>query len=143
VNRQLSQEGDETATLLLYAKWTDPILGCMAYFTRLRGAETGQDGEQESAEPLENDWVMHDAARNLNHYFGELADARVIYGLANSDQQEAILTELVMRNRVPVLAEGARRLAAFAEAQGLANSLVAQVARRLPIDQVWTVTPGA
>jgi hypothetical protein len=140
VNQQLSEQGDDTATLLLYAKWTDPILGCMAYFTRLRAADEGLLGDAQSSESLENDELMRQTAHNLNAFFGELPDSRVIYGLAHPDDQSDIYADLIARNQIPVLAEGARRLAAFAEAHGQSGTSIAQITRRVPIDQIWTFT---
>jgi hypothetical protein len=62
---------------LLKAKWTDPVLGCMAYYAwddamrrRLPAAE--------GAAPT----YSKATARNLLAYFGDLPDARVIGAMA-------------------------------------------------------------
>ena len=122
---------------LFYAKWTDPILGCMAYFSRLQASESGQlcGGKRDK-----NDSLMGAAAWNLHNFFGGLPDSRVVNGLSDQLARDDEFLELISENQVPVLAEGARRLAAYAELQGLHDSHIAQIARRIPVNQIWTLT---
>jgi hypothetical protein len=138
VNQRLSEQGYETATSLLYAKWTDPILGCMAYYTRRRADEMGPAPGQGEREMDENRALMQTTAHNLFHYFGELPDARVIYGLDQGQMGEDILADLIAGGEIPVLAESTRRLAGLAQ-----DRVLSRLARSIPIDQIWTLTSGA
>jgi hypothetical protein len=89
---------------LLYAKWTDPILGCMAYLALIDMAARGLPDRFGLANAREV------AARNLYHYFGDLPDARVIAAHAGVDGAPP-LGEALAPGEVPVLAQALRLVA--------------------------------
>ena len=87
---------------LLKAKWTDPVLGCMAYYAwddamrrRLPAAEGVAPTYSERT------------ARNLLAYFGDLPDARVIGALAELPEAPG-LEDALRPGEVPVLARSLR-----------------------------------
>jgi hypothetical protein len=115
---------------LLYAKWTDPVLSCMAYL----------DLKRDTAERVsERAWILQETARNLKRFFGELPDSRVIYAEEFPEQRGEVLAELIADNSVPLLAENARRLARFAEEHGVAALPIVDIARRIPVGQIWSI----
>jgi hypothetical protein len=127
---------DETKWLwrdLLYAKWSDPILSCMAYHAWRAASEHGDPNVRAEAT-----WLLPETARNLRRYFGNLADAQVVYATEFTDQRAQIMGLLIKEEAIPVLSVNARRLAEFAEEQGNPLATVARVSRKLLADQVWT-----
>jgi hypothetical protein len=87
---------------LLYAKWTDPILGCMAYLALAEASTT-------SDLPLNVDLGV--AARNLSRWFNDLVDARVIAAHANVPGAPP-LARALDSGETPVLSQALRLLAA-------------------------------
>jgi uncharacterized caspase-like protein len=112
---------------LLSAKWTDPILSCMA-FLGLRRLHPVMDPSFEST------WML-ETARNLNKYFSGLTDSKLIYGLAFPREQSLEFDRLLRFDRVPVLAESARILARYAAETGRENAVVASFARHMSVRQ--------
>jgi hypothetical protein len=129
--KKAAEAGSQTAPYLLYAKWMDPVLSCMAYFECLR--------QKEHEGPVDKNWLMDATARNLNRFFTELPDSRVIYGLWFPGEREPIFARLLENGEIPVLAASAQHLASYAEEQGKADAPVAEISRRIAPDQVWTV----
>jgi len=119
---------------LLHAKWTDPILSCMAYFG------WSQLAASDSEKKAEADWLLRDTARNLNLYFGEVPDSKVIYGLANPSIQAEIFNGLIRSRVMPVLAEGARILARYAINSDLREAPIVRLAREIAPEQTWSLT---
>ncbi len=128
------QEGSEMAFLLLHAKWTDPILSCMAYFDIARRRAAGI-----LPSPEQFDWILEETARNLERFF-PIPDSRVIYGMQFEAHREGVWGELLDTGEIPVLAESARRLASFAEEAGRGTAPVVEAARRIPMEQIWTMS---
>ena len=128
--------GAELIRNLLYGKWTDPILGCMAYFAwhRIHAGYKQPSGWPEISESL----LKHTAA-NLMHFFGTLADSRVLYGLANEDQRKQVFDDLLEQKEIPVLAEATRFLAQYAEGHGRTDAAVVDFSRRIPSNQIWSM----
>jgi hypothetical protein len=87
---------------LLYAKWTDPILGCMAYLA-LAEASTTSD--------LRLNVDPGVAARNISRWFNDLVDARVIAAHAGVPGAPP-LARALDSGETPVLAQTLRLLAA-------------------------------
>ena len=116
---------------LFYAKWTDPILSCMAYFA-VRDAPA-------PAAFLPPDFV-DGAAKNLRRFFGDLPDSRVVYGLAFEQDRDALFAELIRREELPVLARSGLELARWAAAKGQTEAEVAAVTPRVLLDQPWLLT---
>ena len=115
---------------LLYAKWTDPLLGCMAYYAWADAiAGTG---------PSEARSMADQTAQNLLRYFGELPDARVAAALALPDQRDTLIDGLLTENAVPVLARSCRELASEAVARGKDGADVVGWATRIPLTDPWT-----
>ena len=110
---------------LFYAKWTDPIVSCMAYFAWL-------DHVGATSEP----WLLDNVARNLLRFFGELPDARVIHSLQNG----APLAGELSRGELPVLARTAHELAAYAIAHGRVDVPVIAASRRIAPGQPWLIS---
>ena len=100
----------------LYAKWLDPIVGCMAYYVGRR------DHLWPSLLPM--------AAANLRRYFGDLADARLIAQLQGNEARFGL------GDAIPVLAESVRAAASL----GVPGSdAMADLAGRITPGQPWTL----
>jgi hypothetical protein len=123
-----------TLQMAAYAKWTDPVISCMSYYAWEKRLETGSRSERHSAKRQMN--IM---ARNLKHYFGDLADSRVIFGQFYEKQRQEIYQDLLAKDQVPILAESARRLASFALENGWPQAGVVRLARRIPAGEIWTL----
>lgn len=123
--------GSQLLTDLLYAKWTDPVLSCMGYFAGLDSGLIGED-------------LLKTSARNLRHYFGDIADARIIYGLAFPEDRERVLSALLDANEMPLLARSAAELARYARERGFADHPVVELSRRVIPGQPWLMSwqPG-
>ncbi len=116
---------------LVYAKWTDPVLGCMAFYAWQ--AEVARTGENQQG-------LYRQTAENLNRFFPGLPDSRVIYGQVFAAKRDEVYTQLLAEGALPVLAESTRLLAGWAEAHGRADAAVVQAARRVKLGQPWTLT---
>ena len=128
---ELVQAGDVGPGLLgelLHAKWTDPLMGCMAYFA-WRDASEGPD-----AAP----WAIQEAVGNLQRYFPDLPDSRTIAGMENPSERDSIYRELLERQQVPVLARSARVLAGFAVEIGAMDATVIRWVDSLRPGATWT-----
>ncbi len=119
--------GSQLLTDLIYAKWTDPVLSCMAYFA---GSDSGL---------IEED-LLTAAARNLRDYFGDIVDARVIHGLAFTMEREQALSDVLDANELPVLARSAGELARYAQERGRDDRAVVTLSRRVIPGQPWLVS---
>jgi Caspase domain len=116
---------------VLNAKWTDPILGCMAYYALADEASRSEDPE-----PLLARRQL--VARNLLQYFPELPDVRIIARLelipdAPSAAEPSGRVETV---QMPVLARSVREAALMDRDRGSNvrpdNWLLSWLARWLP-----------
>jgi hypothetical protein len=105
---------------LLYGKWVDPILGCMAFWSRGPGG------------------VMDVALGNLERFFADLPDVRVVLALGR--REPGYLNELLDSRTVPLLQESTRALAARALERGETEHPILRLARLIPPDQPWTMT---
>ena len=123
---------------LLFAKWTDPVLGCMAYYAWNDAMRRGLPAAQGVA-PTNTEIT----ARNLLRYFGDLPDARVIGALAGLPEAQA-LAQALQPGEVPVLARSLREAAhAGGSAAEQLQRWAAQVAPESPWTLVWQATPAA
>jgi hypothetical protein len=111
---------------LLYGKWTDPVLGCMGFYA---GREVGAAAVYPG--------LMTQAQENLERYFGDLADVKVVGALAA--ERPELLDELLATNIQPLLARSTRALAAHALRRGDDNHSIVATARRIATDQPWTM----
>jgi hypothetical protein len=118
---------------LLHAKWTDPVLGCMAYYAWADAVRLGVPERQGVA--LSNTGLT---AYNLQEFFPELPDALVIAGLERPAEADALYRRLLALDRVPILARSARELARFARDAGQPDQPVARWADRLEPRTAWT-----
>jgi hypothetical protein len=116
---------------LVYAKWTDPVLGCMAFYA-WRG-EALRSGRAE-------EYLYRHTAKNLNRFFPGLPDSRVIYGQVFEKKREEVYAQLLKEGALPVLAESTRLLAAWAEEKDDKDAAVVKAARRVKLGQPWTLT---
>jgi uncharacterized caspase-like protein len=114
----------ELLTDLLSAKRTDPVLSCMAAFA---WSDTGQSGHD----------LLAATARNLRRYFGDLADAQVIQGLAFPTEREQSLSDALDTNNLPVLARSAAELARYAHERRRHDRAVVALSRRIRPGQSW------
>lgn len=125
------EEAHVIARHLLRTKWTCPVLGCMAYFACHEAAVAPE--------------LMAQTARSLAAWFGDdLPDARIALALdrqATSDaaERDAIFAQLLATRAAPVLAYATRQLAMAAVRLGDAQHPIVDLARRIPIEQSWTV----
>jgi hypothetical protein len=117
----LLARGTDDLQMLLYAKWTDPILGCMAYHG-LREAHARKLPEALAFAPE----LLRQAAYNLVDYFPELPDARVVGALEGLPEAAPLGPD-----EVPVLASSLR---------AAAGPEIDRWAARVPPDSVWTLT---
>jgi caspase domain-containing protein len=123
---------------LLFAKWTDPVLGCMAYYAWNDAVRRGLPAAQGVASS--NTEIT---ARNLLTYFSDLPDARVIGALAQLPKAEG-LAQALHPGEVPVLARSLREAArAGGSAAEPLQRWAAQVAPESPWTLVWQPEPAA
>jgi hypothetical protein len=115
---------------LLHAKWTDPVLGCMAYHAWADAARLDQQSYARSS--------AHQTATNLLRYFPTVPDTVVIDGLERPRQADTAYRHLLALDHVPVLARSARELARFARDAGLTDRRVVRWVDRLRPDTAWT-----
>jgi hypothetical protein len=118
---------------LLHAKWTDPVLGCMAYYAWTDAVRLGLPQQQGVA--LSKTGIT---AYNLQAFFPALPDTLVIAGLDRPDQADALYRQLLALDQVPILARSARELARFARGVGLPDRRVVRWADRLNPGTAWT-----
>lgn len=120
-------QGQQAAFLneMLYAKWTDPVLSCMAFYAWEHAAGAG---------------MMKETARNLLRYFGGLPDSRIVHARVHPVEQARVMDGLLASGEVPILAESARLLGRWAEEHGRDDAPIAEFARRIPSTQVWSVS---
>ena len=126
---------------LLRAKWTDPVVSCMALLAWRRYAE--MQPERSEANAAEFNSALLEAASNLHRYFYGLPDSHLVYGLAFPKTQTTEFEYLLSANHVPVLAESARILARHAEETGREDAAVVRVARRMALTQSWASVVNA
>lgn len=117
---------------LLKAKWTDPIVSCMAIHSWI-ALQNANDPEGLNAE-----WQIREAANNLIRYFGELPDSQVVYALVNPGDHDAIFSELLASGAIPLFAGHVHKLANFAKQHGIDASIV-DIASQLALHQVWAL----
>ena len=119
---------DELLDGVLNAKWTDPILGCMAYYALTD--EASRSGDPKRMLPR-----RQLVAKNLLRYFPELPDTRIIAGLEHIPQAPSAAESSGMVE-MPVLARSVREAARMdrhrASAAGPDNWLLLWLARRVP-----------
>ncbi len=138
---ELVERGDvpEAAVIrdLLHARWTDPVLGCMAYYAWI-------DTEPELTQAARGRVLSYRvaAASNLLQYFAELPDARVIGARQLPQRRSELLSGLLERDEIPILARSVRELARMAREAGAVGAAVVARERRLPPASVWTLSVG-
>jgi hypothetical protein len=114
---------------LVYAKWTDPILGAMGYHAWHNVSEGRPN----------RGGVMETTASNMYQFFGELPDAQVVYGLQFERDRERVFQQMLTTGVSPILAESTRQLAHWAMTAGNSQSFIAEIARHIRAGQPWTV----
>jgi hypothetical protein len=133
--RQTTERGSGRFTGLFYAKWTDPVLSCMACRAWLKAL-----GDKPAPLTVANGPpIVRETTNNLMRYFGDLPDSRVLHGLLHQDERKADFTSLIDRRQTPILAENARELARYGEERRLDVAWLTELARKAPFDQVWSV----
>jgi hypothetical protein len=115
--------GSQVLTDLLYAKWTDPIVSCMAYFA-------GSDVHLPSDDLLKT-------ARNLHRYFNDLPDARIIHGIAFPADRDRAFSEMLDNDEFPVMGRSAAELARYAHERRRDSHAVVALSRRVMPGQPW------
>ena len=118
--------GDEFRELF-EAKWTDPILSCMAYYAWIDAGRPDGVGDPQQV------------VDNLVEYFPDLPDTQVVYGLEHEDKREQIFSELLDGHALPVLARTSRQLASYAEARGRTDDPIVSLTRRIAANQPWSL----
>jgi hypothetical protein len=118
---------------LLFAKWTDPIIGCMAYYAWNDADRRGLPEAQGVA--ASNTGIT---AHNLMQYFAPLGDARLIGVLGGVPG--ATLDSMLTSGELPVLARSCRELARIAEERGMHDLEVVRWAARVAPESAWTLT---
>jgi hypothetical protein len=117
---------------VLYAEWSDPVLGCMAYYAWSDAAAAGAPAAQEP-------WPRQETANNLLRYFSELPDARVAGATAFPERRAALIDELLDEDAVPLLARSCWLLAEAARERGRDDASVVHWAERLTGNSSWAV----
>lgn len=126
----LTNANTEVLQSLLYAKWSDPILGCMSALSLWDAA------------PADQQWARNQAkyaAGNLMRYFPELPDSHIVYGLTHPAERTAVYRKLLERRNLPVLARSTRELAAQAAELRYEGAWVSESVRSIPDRQPWTL----
>lgn len=118
----------------LHAKWTDPVLGCMAYYAWWDAQEAGLPEALGVASSN-----LQITAHNLYHYFGGLLDAQIIAARELPALGEKLLPALVQTRNAPILARSAMELADLAVQLGHHQAPIIELARSLGPGAVWTL----
>jgi hypothetical protein len=150
----LGAVGEGNLSELLYGKWLDPLLGCLAGYILVRRGQLEdfagsvwagepdvlEDPEGPVAAAAREREPIPSALRNLVAFFPDLPDVHVLAGLSDPvEERRSGHFERALRRGLPVFAEGARALAAWARRQGavLPPPLAEPLARLLP-GSTWT-----
>jgi hypothetical protein len=135
---ELADEGARPEALmdLFYAKWTDPVLSCMAFFATLDRLEA----EGTEAGGLPEPWFLDEVATNLDRFFGDLPDSRVIHALRNPGEIPALLSELSARGAKPILLRSAVALAKWGVEHEHSDASIAEALRRAVPGQPWLMS---
>lgn len=130
------EEPDENARLLLYAKWREPIAGCLGGYILLK------------VNP--QDELLGEAVRNLTHYFGELSDSHVLHAEYLDSQAETQQASEAFRRAldcgIPVLVDGLIRLKYGIERHQIEHGrshLVQQIFENRVRGLIWSAIPGS
>jgi hypothetical protein len=126
---------------LLFAKWTDPVLGCMAYYAWNDAVERGLP-EAQGVDP--SNTII--TAQNLLAHFPDLPDARIIGAIANLPSAPPTVAAALAGDELPVLSRSLREVAADrSRARADLDLWASQVAPESPWTLVWRtqVTPYA
>jgi hypothetical protein len=124
------REGLQGLMELFYGKWTDPILGCMAFFAWQDAVAHGDDLGIPAG-------LAAEVGDNLLRWFGDLPDSRVVHALASAADRDAALDVLLDRDQVPVLTRAARVLAERAAVHRPGAAVLDAVRRT--VDPTWTM----
>jgi hypothetical protein len=109
---------------MLYGKWLDPLLGCLAGYSLVRA------GQQER--------YKGSAMHNMLKFFDALPDSHVLAGLCEPDRRGEHYERALSRG-LPIFAEGLRAMVDWylQRAAGLPPNLVEPAQRLLP-GSPWT-----
>jgi hypothetical protein len=118
---------------LFYAKWTDPILSCMAYYSWIDAIAAGQVSKDTRLGGI--------VAHNLNKYFSDLADARIVFALERKPGGASMLSDLIAADELPVLARSAAELERVT--QGRTGGRLGSFAGRVVPGQPWLMSWSA
>ncbi|MFL5863976.1 MAG: caspase family protein [Solirubrobacteraceae bacterium] len=125
-------EALSTLQLILYAKWTDPLLGCMGVF-----------GWRAYVPNWQERYEVRTAAENLVRFFGDLPDVQIIDALVHPERSFPVFETLLRDDVLPLLAESVLILGRHAEQTGMSHSAIAQMMRRLDRQQPWAIASEA
>lgn len=130
----LAPLGEGNLEELLNGEWLDPLLGCLAGYILVRRGDREdfagavrpgahdvlEDPEGPAAAAAREQGPIASALRNLVAFFPELPDVHILAGLADPvEERRSSHFERAFRRGLPVFAEGARALAAWARRQGI------------------------
>jgi hypothetical protein len=108
--------------MLLWGKWLDPLMACVAGYALLR---RGEHNEFETA------------ARNILAHYPELPDAHVLAAMQWQEEKDARFAEAA-RLGTPVFAEGFRALQQWREGKNDVQPEALEIARGLLPTSPWT-----
>jgi hypothetical protein len=129
---------DADLDALLYGKWLDPLLGCIAGYTLLRRGMAEQYVGQLIANPNDPAAPQQSALWNMLTFYPELPDSHVLAGLAQPEQRAERYANALQRG-LPVFADGFRALYAWYQEQpGAMPPLLAEAGSGLLSSSVWT-----
>jgi hypothetical protein len=122
---------------LLYGKWLDPLLGCVAGYSLIRqgmaARYVGQPNPGAGATTLEAS-----AMRNMLKFFGDLPDSHVLAGLVEPQNRVEHYTN-ALRHGLPLFADGFRALYTWYQTEvGELPDILATVGSGLLPASVWT-----
>jgi hypothetical protein len=137
---------------LFYAKWTDPILSCMAFFALSDAATVSRSlGGMVAAKSMYAEMVP-EVTKNLMRFFPDLPDSRIVHALGSGDTSR--LDAMLERRDVPVLTRSALALATYdaqrkhpasENRESLADQItrgpksISQFVRSIPVDSAWSI----
>jgi hypothetical protein len=128
---------DDNLDGLLYGKWLDPLLGCVAGYSLIRqgmaARYVGQPNPGTGATTLEAS-----AMRNMLKFFGDLPDSHVLAGLAEPKNRAEHYAN-ALRHGLPLFADGFRALYTWYQTEaGELPDILATVGSGLLPASVWT-----
>lgn len=114
--------------MMLYGKWVDPIMGCLAGYTLMRRNEAHRYIGYPS--DIEGNWPSQSAMQNMQRFFGFLPDSHILAGMANPEIRDEAFTRASQMGP-PVFTDGFLALYAWMKQRKIEQDWAEEIAPRI------------